>query len=697
MPALRLMTFNVQLPSMVMAVGQGQDDGAEDRAQAVADALLALPLRDRPDVIAFNEVFNEDARKVLLQNLPAVWSHVVKKVDDGGIGEDSGLMLFSRFKFLTLPTMSPLFPSSDFFFSTYTASALPDAGAHKAVGMVRIDTPAQPTTLLFTHTQASYDGDNSENRGERRKQLDQIVEFVKTALGPSDSDWKNVILVGDMNIKGDPDAVTDEWNDVFKSGQVKLGQLFQDGWREHMHPPLGPDERDPGFTQRDTETSQLNRFDYQCFKILDPQTRQLVPHHMFQRLRELSDHWSQEARIQFFSANCTPATAIDFLTLLPVSVGPPTKVQSQARITTVTVQHEGACQWLYVARPGTYSLFNDTGFELAMFGEDDLTHPLVRLDSISTAELPPDVKAGLDRSKGLDPKGQTIVTRTPFFIRVRSKTEAGTGPCKVAILTHRGESQATAIVLLPHLEVDPQLPAGQTLGDDDRCWFRADIPGKFDMQPHTATFRLRNRDKVPVTLTVVDAALTSLPGPSTSANPEILAPVSSTEALVFLILKRASLTDVQFTMLCKSPLTFLLLDKPLHLHIDDETGPDAIGDDTLRLDLGVDTEHLFTETWDNADAGEDWPDLQKKIRDVATTKNGGSPTSEIVFSSEITVTALKLDGIAAHGSASDFITGLNEFDKDTEIRKVSLTISDPAGDGRITFGCTLSKFPAGHG
>jgi len=68
-----------------------------------------------------------------------------------------------------------------------------------------------------------------------------------------------------------------------------------------------------------------------------------------------------------------------------------------------------------------------------------------------------------------------------------------------------------------------------------------------------------------------------------------------------------------------------------------------------------------------------------------------------VFSSEITVTALKLDGIAAHGSASDFITGLNEFDKDTEIRKVSLTISDPAGDGRITFGCTLSKFPAGHG
>ena len=86
-----------------------------------------------------------------------------------------------------------------------------------------------------------------------------------------------------------------------------------------------------------------------------------------------------------------------------------------------------------------------------------------------------------------------IVSRTPFFMRVRSKTETGTGPCKVAIVTHRGDTQATAIVLLPHVEVDPQLPAGQTLGDDDRCWFRADIPGKFDGQPHTAIFHLQGR------------------------------------------------------------------------------------------------------------------------------------------------------------------------------------------------------------
>lgn len=696
MPALRLMTFNVQLPSTVMAVGQGQDDAATDRAQVVADALLALPNRDRPDVIAFNEVFNEDARDVLLQSMPAVWPNVIKKVDGGGVGEDSGLMLFSRFPFERIESMSPLFPSSEFVFSTYTASALPDSGAHKAVGMVRIATPVEPTTLLFTHTQASYDADNSENRDIRRKQFDQIVEVIKMVMGPSPPDWRNVIVMGDLNVKGDPDSVTDEWNMIFKSGQVEFGTLFIDGWREHMHPPLGPDERDPGFSQRATDTGQLNRFDYQCFKAIQPIERQLVPHHMFQLLRELSDHWSQQATIQLFSANCTPATAVDFLALMPVSIGPSTKMQSQARITTVNVQNEGALQWLYVSRPGTYSLYNAVGFEVAAFSEDDLTHPLARLDSISTADLPPDVGAVLDRG-GLVKKGVVIVSRTPFFMRVRSKTETGTGPCKVAIVTHRGDTQATAIVLLPHVEVDPQLPAGQTLGDDDRCWFRADIPGKFDGQPHTATFHLRNRAKVAASLAVMDEALGPLNSPPGSMDPDIAAPVTTAGETIFITLRRAALTDTQFTMLWQSQLTFLLLDKPLNFHIDDETGPDAIGSDTLRLDLTVDAEHLFTDTWDDADTGEDWPDLPKKLRDVATTKNGGSPASDIAFTGQITVVVMKLDGIAAHGSVVDFISGLNDFDKDVETRKVSLTISDPAGDGGVTFGCTLSKFEAGHG
>jgi hypothetical protein len=43
------------------------------------------------------ELDPEDARTVLLQNLAAVWPHILKKLDAGAIGEDSGSCTLSRF------------------------------------------------------------------------------------------------------------------------------------------------------------------------------------------------------------------------------------------------------------------------------------------------------------------------------------------------------------------------------------------------------------------------------------------------------------------------------------------------------------------------------------------------------------------------------------------------------------------------
>ena len=62
MPALHIMTFNVQiLPWFAQAVIQGQTNDAEDRTDRVADDLFALPASERPDIIVFNEVFDEEA------------------------------------------------------------------------------------------------------------------------------------------------------------------------------------------------------------------------------------------------------------------------------------------------------------------------------------------------------------------------------------------------------------------------------------------------------------------------------------------------------------------------------------------------------------------------------------------------------------------------------------------------------------
>ena len=103
MSALRLMTFNVQMLPLVAATWEGVSDDAEERAERVADAILSIPPNERPDVIAFNEAFNEDGRDRLEARL-AAWPNKVLKIDNGVFDNDAGLMLFSRLPFHNLPT-----------------------------------------------------------------------------------------------------------------------------------------------------------------------------------------------------------------------------------------------------------------------------------------------------------------------------------------------------------------------------------------------------------------------------------------------------------------------------------------------------------------------------------------------------------------------------------------------------------------
>ncbi len=691
MPALRLMTYNVHLPSTAMAAAQGLSDTAVADAKAIARAIKNLPIRERPDVIAFNEVFHEGARGTLIQRL-ALWPHLVKKVNAGVAipPEDSGLMLLSKLPFVPLPGGNLVETH------IFANSAGPDQGASKGVAMVRVGTPIEPTTLVFTHMQASYDVDNSEHHQVREKQFTEIVSFLKDKLGPNVSDWQNVVLVGDLNVKGDPGATTSEWNNIFEPpGQHEFGTAFTDGWREHMHSPLTLAERDLGITNDNRENGTKNRLDYHCFKRVEPLTRQIVPHHLATPLRDLSDHWSLLGRIQLFSKASTPASAVDVLSLTPVSAPPAGEVQSELRVAGLTIAQEGGYQWAYVSREGTYSFFLTPSFELAVFGEQDFTREIAPAGSIAVAQLGIELQPQFDR-RGFVPNGQVVVSRTPFFVRVRARTESGTGPCPLGVLTHRGESQSTAIILTPHLQVNPDLPSGQRLGKTDLCWFRADLPEKFDGTAYTSTFVLRNPATVAATVTARDAAgkaIPPVPGPSSAE--QILTNITTEGAPHFLTLARTSLTDTKFTMEWQSPLTFLRLQEPITLHVDDETGADWPGEDELELELTVDQEPLLSDDWDDADTGEDWPDLARKVRDAVTSKLSAL-ASDIAFDSGILVSVLKTDGISAHGSASGVIDPLRAHDGETEVRKATITISDPVSDGQVTFACTLSKFPSGH-
>src|SRR4029450_3905448 len=62
--------------------------------------------------------------------------------------------------------------------------------------------------IVFTHTQASYDGDDLDEAKEhfetRRLQLLAIEELIQLGLTPEERDREEVIVMGDLNIDGDP-------------------------------------------------------------------------------------------------------------------------------------------------------------------------------------------------------------------------------------------------------------------------------------------------------------------------------------------------------------------------------------------------------------------------------------------------------------------------------------------------------------
>ena len=132
--ALHLMTMNMQmLPWGVETAVQGMSNNAEEKAERIANDLLALPPASRPEVIAFNEVFDDEGREVLTQRLKALWPNFTDKITGLRL-DDSGLILFSIFPFATFPDGSTLYQEM------YDDAAGEDQLTAKGFGIVKINT-----------------------------------------------------------------------------------------------------------------------------------------------------------------------------------------------------------------------------------------------------------------------------------------------------------------------------------------------------------------------------------------------------------------------------------------------------------------------------------------------------------------------------------------------------------------------------
>ena len=251
----RILTYNTQLRSYGMeALAQKNPfphTSVEERAETIAKRILERP--QDYDVICLNEVFDEDGREIFEQLLLPAYPNAVLKADlmklevrqqeptglfgvlplppapwSVGIGfdpvnifeilqgklEDSGLMLFSRFPFATVPPTPDLLSVFDLIglghpsrvpvvlFCAYPDSDFDDSLAAKGVIYARLRAPDERLLhLLMSHTQADPTGEVQKHADTRRKQFALVANILSAMAGPPPYQ-EEVIFCGDLNVNG---------------------------------------------------------------------------------------------------------------------------------------------------------------------------------------------------------------------------------------------------------------------------------------------------------------------------------------------------------------------------------------------------------------------------------------------------------------------------------------------------------------
>jgi len=696
MAALRLMTFNVQclpmiagaldgtisLPGLVLGLVPGSDSDAIDRAQSIVDALVALAADERPHVIALNEVFHEDARRTFLDGLSGDWPYVVESVHEGDLEEDSGLMVFSSLAFLNLG-------GTDRRELFYRDDAGADVWASKAAVLVQVGVP-ELTTLVFTHLQAAYDTD-SQYRDVRAAQLAEIVDgLLRPELGDYPEAWSDVIVAGDLNIRGDADAEGDEWETTFATPDGEFGSIFVDSWVE-MRPPGVDADLDPGLTHRDRASQVGQRLDY-ITHLRRTDGPRLLPHAMRIGHRSLSDHVALEAVLQHETRHCQPSSALELDAMTVIAGGAPAQpVGSVARYAHVDLTRDDERFWVWMPRVGTYTFFAGTDLAYDVYAATDISHPLERLADLVAGEVPPYLENAVLEFRGsIDPVGGTFVHREQMLVAIRSRT-GGRVQQPFVVFEHRGDSQATAIGLPPHHDVEVPYPVDEMLGDNDECWFRIQPRDTLAGGDRTEIVTLRHAGWDASDLRLLDRGTGEIASTSGTGELGVDATVSEAETLYALVRRHGS-AQVGQVIRWHTPVSYLRLDRGVFIHVADETGPDWPGDDEAELTLHLDGRLVTRASWREADSKEDWPRLTERVRGDLFGLGWSGTSVGVVEGAAILISDPDTIPVA-HGVAPTTVPALGPGDPAEVKRVVSVRVFDAISDGTYIFTCTFTRDP----
>lgn len=626
----------------------GPHSDAEWRAQNVVKALQPENFAEDevPDIVVFNEADNEDAKEILEAGLKDLYPFYFISFN-GGSGDlnDGGLAVFSRFEFVTLPASdnnsddnkSRFYPYNTIFNANglIPMSAGADGLAEKGVAIVQVSTGLhfEVVTIALTHLQAFYD-EPGQHHEIRLRQLKVIEAGLINLLGEPEFNnaWDKVIVLGDLNIRGDrPPMSTEgygEWMNVFlnnggpynnpgygitlRPNRLIFTENLVDGWRTHMAPPGAIQEADPGLTNVNLKAGDnlpalfQERLDYICFpknavNIIGDFPRRLVPQYMrilpsnfsaldmaFERIQ--SDHKAILAQVHWEFRYNTPAKARVQQSFFHFEfAGSPAKVRVA---NDFQIYEAGVFQWIYMSEPGTYTFFHSVGVDVSFYFQDNLSTRIDPYDKVRIKDL------GLEEARTdnlwqefhFADEGQQVDVYKPMFIKMKAAlSDPGvTELFSFGFIKHTGENRQLAISLRANdAPKNPQLPVGKENGVKDECWFRAPLrESLLSGNPYPVQFYVQNdfEKKIKVSLYKSVEAKTAFARKTTTDSlclleEERIASMND----VYMLLKRADVNDYQFLAGYRYTITYIT-----HLEIyciDDQSG---LGADEIRLSMTVD-------------------------------------------------------------------------------------------------------------
>ena len=266
-PGLRVLNLNVG-SIYPTDTGTGWATTDLERAERIAYRIWSTVMPDNKplyDVLILQEVFKQDVKIKLVFMLLPGFQHIVGKVGSASLVQDSGLMIFSRYRFETIANLVPSIPfvppsvnacvepeslswmfnqpgSEDdvvafvdlanyiedvmeppFIGDLLSCASAPETGyafgdCHADKGVVHVQvinpTDQQRYYIFGTHLQSNYADANNDAPGEgpaddwreyntiRKNQLTVLRRMIRDCVPEETGGGANIIVGGDFNING---------------------------------------------------------------------------------------------------------------------------------------------------------------------------------------------------------------------------------------------------------------------------------------------------------------------------------------------------------------------------------------------------------------------------------------------------------------------------------------------------------------